>query len=507
VDVVKAVCGMKNSNCRGPDEIPLIFLRKCIALLAGPLCKIFSVSLASGQVPSVWKVGHITPIFKGGSKHLPSNYRPITVTSVVCKVLEKIVRNHLVEFLEINDLLSLEQHGFLSGRSVTSNLLTCFNVWCKNFDRGIQSDIIYIDFSKAFDSVSHAKLIYKLGNIGIHPIVIKWLADFLSNGYQSVLIDETLSSLKPVLSGVPQGTVLGPLLFLLFCIDLPNCNTYSHLVIYADDCKIFKGISCVDDSVLLQSDLDNIVEWAHNWQLGINVQKTCTMTIGNRRIESVYCIDGTPLVSKECVLDLGVKVSNDLKNGLHCRFIVNKANAVCRQIHLCFKGHTPEFYSCLFSTYVRPILESSSVIWNPCQLGDIEICEKVQRRFSKFVPGLYHLSYGERLEAMGLEPLELRRLYIDLANVFKLLNGGYETCSFDEFFTLNILNTRGNGKKVFKPHNRTNVLKYFWSHRIVSAWNGLDFDTVNSSSLSVFKSNLYKRRNTLTRYCRGKAFM
>lgn len=226
----------------------------------------------SNCVPEIWKKAIITPLFKNkGQRSDPANYRPISLTSAICKVMEKIVRDSLIDFLEKSGILSIHQHGFRSKRSTTSQLIECMNDWTKILDQSQSVDIIYLDFAKAFDTVSHPKLMFKLRKLGISDELLNWIHEFLSGRTQRVKVGTSLSFVGDVKSGVPQGTVLGPVLFLIYINDLAKVVKNSCLKIYADDVKLYIRSDISVNQHLLASDLKRVYEWSLDWQLQLSI--------------------------------------------------------------------------------------------------------------------------------------------------------------------------------------------------------------------------------------------
>ncbi|CAL4083944.1 unnamed protein product, partial [Meganyctiphanes norvegica] len=213
-------------------------LKETASSVCFPLSMIFEESLQTGETPDDWRKANVTPIFKKGDRNDPANYRPVSLTSQVCKVLETVVRDNILNHLKENDLLSDKQHGFREGRSCLSNLLTTLEDWTSILDDGDCVDVAYLDFRKAFDLVSHKHLLLKLQKYGINGQVGNWIKAFLENRKQRVVIRGQVSDELDVLSGVPQGSVLGPILFLIFINDLPNCTT-CPVCLFADDSKIY----------------------------------------------------------------------------------------------------------------------------------------------------------------------------------------------------------------------------------------------------------------------------
>ena len=217
------------------------FYKSFPSQLANPLQMIYNRSLSSGEVPKEWLKSIVSPIYKGGNKKQtdPASYRPVSLTCIACRIMEKIVKKHIYSHLDLHALISPHQHGFRSKRSTESEMLECKNHWTKSIDSNESIDVVYLDIAKAFDTVSHSKLIAKLECYGIRGPILSWIKAFLSNRLQAVRLEGILSDFIPVKSGVPQGSVLGPLLFLLYINDLPDVCRYAILKLFADDSKLY----------------------------------------------------------------------------------------------------------------------------------------------------------------------------------------------------------------------------------------------------------------------------
>ena len=313
-------------------------------------------------------------------------------------------------------MISKDQHGFLSGHSSTTNLLECLKDWTALLENGSCVKVLYYDFKKAFDTVSVPKLLLKLEYLGIGGNLLSCIDSFLSNRSQIVRVGHSFSESKSVISGVPQGSVLGPLLFLLYINDLPNTiDSCSRSKLFADDLKSYNTIDyCIYPKVSNDA-LSAVVAWSKIWQLSLASSKCGSLFLHGKKSHvdnDVLVIDGSPLFTFDTVKDLGVLIDTDLSFSPHIKSIVSKAK---QRIYLMFKSfHSRDVALFVFAykTYILPILDYNSPIWSPYKLSDIDKLEDVQRFYTKRLKGLWYLSYKQRLVACNLVSLELRRLIL-----------------------------------------------------------------------------------------------
>ena len=491
-DIIEKQLGKLNtSKAAGPDNIHARVLSETKDIIKTPLYKIFSKSLEEKRLPSNWKEAYIKPLHKKGSRHDPSNYRPVSLTSVCGKTCERIIRNSLMEFLEEKKLISPHQHGFRSGRSCCTQLLEIMEIWTKILDDGGSWDCIYLDFAKAFDRVPHLRLISKLESIGISGNLLGWITDFLSNRKQSVVLNGARSSQRDVTSGIPQGSVLGPILFIIFINDMPNVID-SEIKIFADDTKLFRAITSIEDNEKLQEDLNALNEWSRKWQLGFNTSKCKTLHYGTNNKQFTYLLDGDTIENSTLEKDLGVTFDLKLKFSEHVGIITRKANSRLAIIKRTMHNLTPNIFLPLYKTLVRPILEYCSAVWNPMLMKDRIEIEKVQRRATKLIPSLCNLEYSERLYRLNLDSLHFRRRRSDIIQVFKIVKG-FDNVKCDNFFKVNADNrTRGHSLKLVKVSNNCNTRLNSFSQRIINDWNSLEEATIQCKTINSFKSALKK---------------
>jgi hypothetical protein len=480
---------LNTSKAAGPDNLHAKVLFELRTQICKPLSVIFNKSISEGKIPKDWKFANIKPIFKKGDKKQVSNYRPVSLTSICCKIMERLIRNHMIDFLETNKFLSNDQHGFRSGRSCTTQLLETLELWTNFIDNGMSVDCIYLDFAKAFDKVPHVKLVHKLKAYGFCGNLLKWLEDFLTNRQQRVVINNTQSKTELVTSGIPQGSVLGPTLFIIFINDLPEvCKSY--VKIFADDTKIFNAIKSSDDATILQEDINKLVDWSEKWQLPFNMSKSKILHYGRNNPENEYLIGETVIEKGVNEKDLGVLFDNTLKFTSHIAAITRKANSRLGMIKKNFANMRKEIILPLYKSLVRPILEYCSCVWNPALRYNILELEKVQRRATKLISNISHLSYEERLKSLRLDSLAIRRRRNDMLQVYRIIHGidNINASDFFEFSSDSI--TRGHRYKINKPRVITSQRQNTFSIRIVNDWNSLNNDTVSSESINIFKTRL-----------------
>ena len=488
-DVIGVINKLKICKSPGPDKIYPRILKEVKEIICKPLCIIFNLSLRSGKVVKGWKLANVTPLFKKGVKSNPGNYRPISLTSVVCKLMESILKHKIVEFLEENNIIKDSQHGFRNKRSCLTNLLDFLYDVYEMYEEGRAVDIIYLDFQKAFDKVPHNRLLRKVEALGIGGSIHQWISDWLSDRKQRVVLNGKCSDWQSVSSGVPQGSVLGPVLFLMYINDLDE-NIKCALSKFADDCKLAKKVNVLREQQELQGDLDTLGDWAVDSKMFFNVDKCKVLHIGNSNVQATYTINGVQLASVEQERDLGVVISKDLKPSKQVSEVVKTANKLIGFIGRAFEFRTEEIILNLYNALVRPHLEYCVQCWSPYYKKDILKLERVQRRVTKLIPRLRNKPYEDRLKELNLFSLSKRRLRGDLIEVFKIVKG-IENMNVEKYFTIDTSNTtRNNGCKIVGKRFQTNEAKYFFFNRVVNIWNGLPSNVIDCSTVETFKKRL-----------------
>lgn len=493
--VAKVLDSIRPDKSIGADDINPRLLIAMKEELLEPVTLLFNKSLTEGKVPGDWKDAYVTPIFKKGTKNRVENYRPVSLTSQLCKLMEKIIRDKILEHMETADLIRNTQHGFRKHRSCLSNLLMFVEKITSWVAEGNNVDVVYLDFARAFDKVPHRKLLKKLASYGIGGKLLDWISDWLYKRRQKVCIKGTQSTWRDVVSGVPQGSVLGPLLFVLFINDLDD-GIDNWILKFADDTKLFGIVNSLRDQTGLQTDLDRLTEWESNWDMKFNITKCKRMHIGKYNGKIPYSMNGITLAETTVERDLGILISADLKVSAQCQQAYSKAQRVLGMINRCILSRSREMLVPLYKSLVRPHVEYVTPVWSPHYAKDKALIEKVQHRFTRMIVGMKGLGYDDRLRALNLWTLEERRNRFDLIEVYKILRLDASSPMRDFFDLDQTGRTRGHTYKLRKHGFNTDIQKFCFSNRVISRWNKLPADVVMATSLHSFKSGLNQLRST-----------
>ena len=480
---------IKSDKSPGPEGWPVLALKETARELSLPLCILFTKSLHSSSVPEVWKQAFVTPIHKKGERCKAENYRPISLTSTIGKILESIIKDQIYQYLTTNDLLVHNQHGFTLGRSCTTQLLHAMDYWTSSLDNNIPVDILYLDFRKAFDTVPHCRLFIKLAAYGIRGKLLDWIKSFLTNRQQKVVLNGASSEWSRVYSGVPQGSVLGPLLFNIYVNDIPSVVN-SETLMFADDTKIFRKIQSQSDFLQFQQDISNLLAWSVKWQLKFNLSKCFIFHLGPDHFYGDYYLDGVQISPNSIVRDLGVTMDYYLKFHEHTNLTITKANRVLGLIRKTFYCREPDMITKLFKSLIRPILEYGNLIWGPHYVADQQAIEGVQRRATKLISSISHCPYPERLRILNLPSLNYRRLRGDMIFLYQITRHNSDSSLLDLFQPALTTSTRGHNFKYFKPRCNTRYRSNFFSYRTIDNWNNLPSYIVNADSINSFKNLL-----------------
>ena len=372
-----------------------------------------------------FKKAAIVPVFKSGDRTVPSNYRPISLTSVIIKVFERVIRKQIVTFLISNGHLNPTQHGFRGGRSCLSALLSDYDDVMQLLSSGNNTvDMVYLDFAKAFDKVDHGVLLHKIKMLGITGKLGVWLYHFLTGRTQFVRLQGGVSFDSPVISGVPQGTVLGPLLFIILMCDINSGITSSSMVSFADDTRLYYGISNVDDCAILQNDLNSVYEWASDNNMVFNAQKFQYICFNPHTSLScnVYTSSSLDIIDySRHVLDLGIYMSSDCSFEFHITNLNKRTTHLTGWILRTFSSRDKLTMLTLFKALVMSRLDYGSQLWSPYLTKHINMIEKTHWSFTRYISGMQGLSYPERLTVLKLYSLQRRRERYIIIYVWKIL--------------------------------------------------------------------------------------
>ena len=389
-EVESILKSLKTGKASGPDQISNRILKELAHSLSFPLCDLFNYSLSSGKVPKLWKQANVTPIYKKGDQSEVSNYRPISLLSTIGKVMEKLVHKYVSDyFIEHNVITSL-QSGFISGDSTVNQLVDIYNTFCRALDEGKEVRAVFFDISKAFDRVWHKGLLFKLKCVGISGTLLEWFADYLRERKQRVVLPGVSSDWSTLEAGIPQGSILGPLLFLVYINDIvEDINSTIHL--FADDTSLYL---IVDDPLeaanTLNNDVSKVYAWAKKWLVAFNPSKSESLLISRKRLELYHppiCMNNQPISEVNSHKHLGLTLSNDCTWHAHFEQIKTKAwTRINIMRKLKFQLDRKSLQTIYFS-FIRPLLEYGDVIWNNLADYEAKELEKIQYEAARIVSG------------------------------------------------------------------------------------------------------------------------
>ena len=408
LEVYDLLIGLDISKATGHDGISCRMLKNTAASIAPSLENLFNLSLNSTTLPTSWKKSCIVPIPNNQDLSNPSNYRPVSLLPIVSKILEHRVYMLVMKHLQINHPLSAFQWRFLEGRSTA--LLHITDQWFQALETGNDICTVFFDFRKAFDSVPHSPLMTKLSSLELPLKIYHWINNYLSNRSQAVVVNGSQSLEAPVLSGVPQGSVLGPLLFLIYIDDLPE-YIRSHgpkVNLFADDILLYQVIANSLDYYTLQTAISLIEEWSTSNFLSFNASK---------------CKYRTSMQGVDCYKYLVLLISSNLSSAAHVDSICSKTKKILGLLYRrYYKSANQDTIKQLYLSLVRPHLDYACQVWDPHLEKDKRKLESVQKFGCRLAAHRWDASYQELLDLFDLQPSEKRRLHLKLGLLFKIVH-------------------------------------------------------------------------------------
>ena len=504
-DVKDQLNNLNSKKPGGPDEITPNLIKTFNTNLIKPLTLLFNRSLQLGQVPSQWKMANVSAIFKGkGSEDDPSNYRPISITSCIGKILEKIIFKYLYNYLQENQILTKFQSGFRPKDSTVNQLLEIYHTIIENLDNQKDIKFIFCDVSKAFDKVWHKGLLHKLQKYGITGTMLNWFNSYLSGRQQRVKNEGFYSTWSNTNAGVPQGSVLGPYLFLLYINDITE-NIRTNIRLFADDTTLYTVIENEDSIHLLNEDLRQIAIWADNWLIILNPTKTKSMTF-TRKWETNWPeanFNNVIIEDQKTHTHLGITFSSDATWDEHIRIIYKKAAYRLNIMRMLKYDLDRKSLFRFYISFVRPTLEYGNILWDNCTKDQVKLLESIQLDAIRIITGLRRGTSHEVLYAeVGLSSLAERRKDAKLIQFYKILNNEAPAYIDDILKNFNQHNTGYNLRNNNLRHPTPSTVSYQKSFFIntTDLWNDLDQELKNCTSLYSFKNTLKKRKPKSPKY-------
>lgn len=490
---------MKNTKSVGVDKISVFVLKACATEISQSIANLINRSLLSGKFPQQWKRSKIIPIHKSGDKSSPSNYRPISILPCVSKILERVVQRQVLEFLHENNILSAAQSGFRPRHSTSTTLLKVTDDWLHATDKKEYTGVVFVDLRKAFDIVNCDILIKKLNNIGISGTPCSWFKSYMSDRVSRTLINAELSFESVIECGVPQGSLLGPLLFIVYINDLVKCIKTCQVQLYADDTVLYFSHPSIDRIELaLNSDLENMYYWMCQNKLSVNCQKTVCMLIGSNHMISKknvlrVSLNDISIDQVHHVKYLGVLVDEKLNWNLHIDNMLKKIGQMVG-----FLGRLRRFLSesvlkLIYSSLILPYFDYGDVIYSAAFRKYTDRLQKLQNRAGRIILKIKpesHVSVLEMHNALNWQLLDKRRNHHSLVLMYKIMNNLTPEYLRNEFELRTHSYPSRIGAQIKLPKPRTNYLKRSFKYRNAKAYNTLPPHIKSSPSVNTFKSKI-----------------
>lgn len=485
----------------GVDKISNKVLKISAPYIYESLAVIFNLSLETSIVPSDWKMAKVTPIFKTGDRYDSNNYRPISVISALARIFEKLVYDQLENYATKHNLINPRQSGFRSLFSTATAMLDLTNEWCFNIDRKLVNGALFLDLKKAFDTVDHKILLSKLEYFGLDQPAIGWFKSYLNGRMQMCTVNGILSDAQQLSCGVPQGTILGPLLFLIYINDLPNCVMHSSTRMYADDTNLtVSGSNIPEIKLMLEKDIQCVVEWLCANKLTLNVIKTEFMLIGSRqRIATLtdnldLSVNGITLKQTDEIKCLGIKIDENLTWKSQIDTIKKKVATNLRVMRKAKPFLNRQLLISIYHSIIEPYFSYCSVVWDNIDLTLADKLQKLQNRAARIITSApYSVHTCDVFSDLGWSPLAHNRKCQKAIMMHKIINGcapSYLTEMFEKQFGSTVYNLRSSDKNIQIPKVRTESYKRSFAVSGSMLWNSLPNSLKNEKILSKFKKGI-----------------
>lgn len=499
-DVSDILKSLNVNKATGPDGISPKMLKEAGAAIVKPLTTLINMSLSTSLYPKDWKLANVLPLYKKNDRRLINNYRPISLLSCVSKVMERVVFKYTFNFIRDHGLLSSYQSGFMPGDSTINQLLHVYHMMCDALDHQKEIRVVFCDISKAFDRVWHDGLLYKLNAIGISGNLLSWFNSYLTNRKQRVVIENETSSTGTISAGVPQGSVLGPLLFLVFINDITEgirCN----IRLFADDTTLF--IDFTDEATgakLINDDLSTIKQWADKWLVSFCPSKTESMLISRKHRRapppSIY-FGESEITEVDAHKHLGITINNNLTWGDHVQDIITKAGK--RLDILAFLKYRLDrnTLEVIYKTFIRPVLEYGDVLLSNMTDEQSGLIEQVNKRAGSIISGAIRGTSSDVIyNELGWTTMESRRKNHRLAMFHKIINhkspNYLSMCVPPYVRDITSHNLRGADNLVPMPGRNDYYLKSFFP-QTVRDWNAIPIDIRKIVDHEKFKEALLNK--------------
>ena len=506
ISIINIECRLKKLDKRSKLDL-LQFDSKLLQIastcIASDITHMFNLLFQQSILPTDWKKARIVPIYKGkGSENDCSNYRPISTLPFIAKLIESCMQEQLIKYLEQNNLLCCQQSAYLKKHSTTTSLHKVVDDWLRNINNGQINGVAFFDLSKCFDTIDHKRLLNKMKKYGINDNVLKWFQNYLIGREQAVTANEVLSEFLSMLIGVPQGFNLGPLLFLLFVNDFPQCLTCTVCNLFADDTAIYCSANSVSDaSNILQKDVNNVIKWFHDNMLTVNIDKSCTLAIGTTRRLAAQnndlniTIDNTSLQHVSNMKYLGVTIDRTLSWDDHISCISSVCKKVSPKIELLrkIKYKLPKDQLCtIYNSIIQPNFDYCISVWGNTSSKNIKLLQKLQNRAARIITGNYdwNQSATELVNNLGWQTMEKRKHYFTSLLMYKISNKLAPDYLLESFKTLSsVYSTRkADGVNLSIPKPNLEIFKQSLSYNGAQIWNQLPTELQKSTSVQNFKT-------------------